>query len=231
MKKLRAEVKDKGLPDSEHRRRESNLRGKYSGLSSKDGRARKQRKFGHQTPKELIAKLKGREQLCGKIAKYENDAVEQLAVSLDDRFEELRNDVALGAVISRSFEQVEKVATALAAGNGGVITEAMLMWSYCFVCESLMDVFSMLKKVIRAKAIKGLAESIGRANGEDANFGAEILIGPVITELMKDGAIDSIGRGYWIRDASKIASCKMNIKFSQVVDGVGMNNQRDGNDR
>ncbi len=308
MKKLRAEVKDKGLPDSEHRRREEQLEreilwpiqqgiedpifsmmcfstpeklasiiceenigtgliGRAIFIKGKDGRAKKQRKYGHQTPKELIAKMKGREKLCGKIAKYENDAVEQLAASLDDRFEELRNDVSLGAVISRSFEQVEKVATALAAGNGGVITEAMLMWSYCFVCESLMDVFSMLKvnesqeelgtmarwneiknrienvlrgksmdervsqstlyqKVIRAKAIKGLAESIGRANGEDANFGAEILIGPVITELMKDGAIDSIGRGYWIRDASKIASCKMNIKFSQVVDGVGMNNQR-----
>lgn len=308
LKKLRNEVKNKGLPDSEHRRREEQLErqilwpiqqgiedpifsmmcfstpeklasiiceenigtgliGRAIFIKGKDGRARKQRKFGHKTPKSLISKLKGTDALCGNIARYESDAVEELSASLDDRFEELRNDVALGAVISRSYEQVEKVATALAAGNAGVITESMLMWSYCFVCESLMDVFSMLKvnesqdelgtmarwneiknrienvlrgksmeervsqstlyqKVIRAKAVKGLAESIGRSNGEDANFGAEILIGPVITELMKEGAIDAVGRGYWIKDASKFSSCKMNIKFSQVVDGVGINNQR-----
>ena len=77
--------------------------------------------------------MKAVEKSSPQVARYENDVVQALAESLDDRFEELVNDVSLGAVIARSFEQVEKVATALSAGNKGVITEEMLMWSFCFV--------------------------------------------------------------------------------------------------
>ena len=98
-----------------------------------------------KTPQSLIDKMKAVEKSSPQVARYENDVVQALAESLDDRFEELVNDVSLGAVIARSFEQVEKVATALSAGNKGVITEEMLMWSFCFVCESLTDVMSMLK--------------------------------------------------------------------------------------
>ena len=305
LKKLKAEVKDKGIVESEYRRREQQLEreilwpiqqgiedpifsmmcfstpeklasivcsenigtgliGRAIFIKGKDGRARKQGKYGHKTPPELIEKLKGIEKSSPVVARYEDTMVEQLAQSLDDRFEELRNDVAIGAVISRSFEQVEKVATALAAGNKGVITEAMLMWSFCFVCESLTDVMSMLKvnesqeelgtmarwneiknrienvlsgrtrddpmpqssmiqRVVKTKSLKGLAESIARANGEEFSFGAKTLVTPVMQALMESRAIDAVGCGYWINDASKFEGTKMSVKFTQIVDGIGMN--------
>ena len=305
LKKLRAEVKDKGIVETEYRRREMQLEreilwpiqngiedpifsmmcfstpeklasiicsenigtgliGRAIFIKGKDGRARKAKKFGHKTPPSLIEKMKQIEKSAPTVARYEDTMVEQLAESLDDRFEELRNDVALGAVISRSFEQVEKVATALSAGNKGVITEAMLMWAFCFVCESLTDVMSMLKvnesqeelgtmarwneiknrienvlsgrtrddsmpqssiiqRVVKTKSLKGLAEAIARSNGEDFNFGAKTLITPVMQALMESRAIDAVGCGYWINDASKFESTKMSIKFSQIVEGIGMN--------
>lgn len=307
LKKLRAEVKDKGIAEGEYRRREAQLEreilwpiqqgiedpifsmmcfstpeklakiicqenigtgliGRGIFIKGKDGRERKaKRKFGHQTPKALIDKLKSIDKSSPLVAKYENEAVEELADSLDDRFEDLRNDVALGAVISRSFEQVEKVATALSAGNKGVITESMLMWSFCFVCESLLDVASTLRaneveegngtmarwneikarienilsgrndredkmpkselyrRVIKTKKLKEIAESIARVNGEDTSYGARTLIDPVIIELLYSKAVDAVGQGYWIRDASKFDDAKMNTKFTQIIDGINMN--------
>jgi hypothetical protein len=231
-------------------------------IKGKDGRARKSRKYGHKTPQSLIDKMRAIEKSSPQVARYENDVVQALADSLDDRFEELRNDVSLGAVISRSFEQVEKVATALSAGNKGIITEAMLMWSFCFVCESLTDVMSMLKvnesqeelgtmarwneiknriesilsgrtkddtmpqsslvqRVVKTKSLKGLAEAIARSNGEDFSYGAKTLVTPVIQALMASRAIDAVGCGYWINDASKFENTKMSVKFTQIVDGIG----------
>ena len=138
--------------------------------------------------------------------------MQALAESLDDRFEELVNDVSLGAVIARSFEQVEKVATALSAGNKGVITEEMLMWSFCFV-----------QRAVKTKSLKALAEAIARSNGEDFSYGAKTLVSPVIQSLMASRAIDAVGCGYWINDASKFEGTKMSVKFTQIVDGIGMN--------
>lgn len=234
-------------------------------IKGKDGRARKADNFGHVTPKQLLAHLRTVDTGLPKVAKYENDTVKELSLMLDDNFEQLRNDVDIGAVVSRSFEQVEKVATALSVGNKGIITEAMLMWSYCFVCESLMDVMSMLKvneseeeqgtiarwneiknriesilsgrgkddkmsqsqliqKVIKPKALKKLAESVGRQNGEEIAFGAETVVVPVLQALITNGAIDSVGKGYWIRDAKKFSSTKISAKFMQIVDGIGLIN-------
>ena len=140
----------------------------------------------------------------------------------------------------------------------------MLMWAFCFVCESLTDVMSMLKvnesqeelgtmarwneiknrienvlsgrtrddsmpqssiiqRVVKTKSLKGLAEAIARTNGEDFNFGAKTLITPVMQALMESRAIDAVGCGYWINDASKFESTKMSSKFSQIVEGIGMN--------
>lgn len=305
IKKLKSEVKEKGIVESEYRRREMQLEreilwpiqqgiedpifsmmcfstpeklasiicaenigtgliGRAIFIKGKDGRAKKSRRYGHKTPKELIEKMKAIEKSSPAVARYEDETVQAMAESLDDRFEELRNDVALGAVISRSFEQVEKVATALSAGNKGVITEQMLMWSFCFVCESLTDVMSMLKvnesqeelgtmarwneiknrvesilsgrtredsmpqssllqRVVKTKSLKGLAESIARANGEEFSYGAKTLVIPVIQALMASRAIDAVGCGYWINDASKFEETKMSVKFTQIVDGVGMN--------
>ncbi len=235
-------------------------------IKGKDGRSRKSNKFDHVTPKNLIANLKSLDSGLPKVAKYENDAVMELSLMLDDNFEQLRNDVDIGAVVSRSFEQVEKVSTALSIGNHGVITEAMLMWSYCFVCESLLDVISMLRvnesedghgtiarwneiknriqnilsgrnmedrmsqsqliqKVIKPKSLNRLAESIGRTNGEEVAYGAELVVTPVLQALITNGAIDSIGRGYWISDAKKFTSTKISAKFMQIVDGVGLINR------
>lgn len=305
LKKLKAEVKDKGIVESEYRRREQQLEreilwpiqqgiedpifsmmcfstpeklssiicsenigtgliGRAIFIKGKDGRARKLRKYGHKTPQSLIDKMKAVEKSSPQVARYENDVVQALAESLDDRFEELVNDVSLGAVIARSFEQVEKVATALSAGNKGVITEEMLMWSFCFVCESLTDVMSMLKvnesqeelgtmarwneiknrienilsgrtkddrmpqsiliqRSVKTKSLKALAEAIARSNGEDFSYGAKTLVTPVIQALMASRAIDAVGCGYWINDASKFEGTKMSVKFTQIVDGIGMN--------
>lgn len=306
IKKLRAEVKEKGIAQSEQERRERQLEreillpiqqgiedpifsmmcfstpeklaniicaenigtgliGRGIFIKGKDGREKKRRAFGHKTPKELIEKMRAIEKSSPMIAKYENDTVEQLAISLDDRFEELRNDVAIGAVVARSFEQVEKVATALSAGNKGIITESMLMWSFCFVCESLVDVATMLRtneseeevgtlarwneiktriesvlsgrdkkedkmakselcrRVVKTKRLKELAESIARVNGEDISFGARTLIDPVLIQLLYSRAIESVGQGYWINDASKFEAAKMDTKFTQIIDGVNMN--------
>lgn len=186
IKKLKAEVRDKGIVESEARRREEQLErkilfpiqqgiedpifsmmcfstpeklasivcsenigtgliGRAIFIKGKDGREKKTRRYGHKTPPALVTKMKAVDKSSPAVARYESEEVSQIAEMLDDRFEDLRNDVSLGAVIARSFEQVEKVATALSVGNGGVITEAMLMWAFCFVCESLNDVMSMLK--------------------------------------------------------------------------------------
>ncbi len=40
---------------------------------------------------------------------------------------------------------------------------------------------------------------------------------------MASRAIDAVGCGYWINDASKFEGTKMSVKFTQIVDGIGMN--------
>lgn len=238
-------------------------------VKGKDGRARKSKNFSHATSKEFIEKMRAVSKISPMKARYEDTMVEQLAEQLDDNFEQLRNDVAIGAVVSRSFEQVEKVATALSLGNRGVITEAMLLWAYCFVCESLCDVVSTLNvneseeelgtvarwneiknriqstlsgltekdsmaqsrivdKVVRTKSLKGLAESVARANGEEFGYGAKKLITPVILELLKSGAIEATGCSYWISDVKKFKKTNITVSFAQIVDSVGMINNARG---
>ncbi len=166
-------------------------------IKGKDGRARKLRKYGHKTPQSLIDKMKAVEKSSPQVARYENDVVQALAESLDDRFEELVNDVSLGAVIARSFEQVEKVATALSAGNKGVITEEMLMWSFCFVCESLTDVMSMLKvnesreelgTMARWNEIKNRIENILSGRTKDDRMPQSILIQRSVKTKISQGS-------------------------------------------
>lgn len=238
-------------------------------IKGKDGRARKSKNFDHKTPKELIEKMRDVGKLTACKASYEDTMVQQLAEQLDDNFEQLRNDVAIGAVVSRSFEQVEKVATALSLGNKGIITEAMLLWAYCFVVESLCDVVSTLNvneseeetgtvarwneiknriqsvlsgltekdsmpqsrivdKVVRTKSLKGLAEKVARANGEEFSYGAKKLITPVILELLKSGAIEAVGCSYWISDVRKFKKTNITVSFSQIVDSIGMMDYRSG---
>lgn len=203
-------------------------------IKGKDGRARKENNFGHITPKDLIEKLKLIDKSIVKVAKYENDAVNQLALSLDDNFEQLRNDPALGAVVSRSFEQVEKVATALSLGNKGVITEQMLMWSYCFVCESLIDVMSMLKvneskeelgSIARWNEIKNRIESIlsGRTN-EDRLSQSQLIQKVIKTSSLKRLA-ESIGRqnGEEITAGAgiMIEPVLQSLMASKAIDSIG----------
>lgn len=124
---------------------ESGLIGRAIFVKSPEGRERKRRFASTPTPEALINQVKEVAKGQPKVAKYDSEETAALALMLDERFEDLRNDENVGAVIARSWEQVEKVATALSLGNNGIINEAMIMWSYCFVVESLLDVVSMLK--------------------------------------------------------------------------------------
>lgn len=123
---------------------ESGLIGRGIFIKSPEGRQRKVKRSYEGTPKSLLDELAQVGKGQPKVAVYDCEATQELANMLDDRFEDLRNDEAVGAVIARSWEQVEKVATALSLGNKGIINEATLMWAYCFVVESLLDVVSLL---------------------------------------------------------------------------------------
>lgn len=124
---------------------ESGLIGRGIFIKSPEGKQRKVRRTYEGTPQKLLDEMIQVSKGQPKVASYDCEATEALANMLDDRFEDLRNDPDVGAVIARSWEQVEKVATALSLGDKGVINEAMLMWAYCFVVESLLDVVSLLK--------------------------------------------------------------------------------------
>jgi hypothetical protein len=71
-----------------------------------------------------------------------------------------------------------------------------------------------------------MSQLLANNAGEEFIYGSNMLITPVIIELMKARAIDSVGCSYWIIDAKKFEQTKINTKFINIVDGIVMSRIR-----
>jgi len=86
-----------------------------------------------------VAKLKSRGGIT--VTWHGQDAVD-LAKKIHYAFEKIRNDGSIGAVATRGFELVEKVASIIALGDGGAIKVEHLSWAFQFILESITDTWA-----------------------------------------------------------------------------------------
>ncbi|WRQ11969.1 hypothetical protein vBSlqSZDD2_58 [Serratia phage vB_SlqS_ZDD2] len=100
----------------------------------------------------IVNRLQGVVAMTTKIAKWKDDETAQLAMEIEDRIDDARNDPILGAIAARSWEQVEKLATVLSIPDGGVISKEMLLWSFFFACDSMRNLSKMLNVNLAAAA-------------------------------------------------------------------------------
>jgi len=89
-----------------------------------------------------LAKLKSR---GGIMVKWHNQEAIDLAKKVHYAFEQIRNDGSIGAVATRGFELVEKVASIIALGDGGNIKVEHMSWAFQFIIESITDTWASYK--------------------------------------------------------------------------------------
>lgn len=219
----------------------------------------------HQNPShDIIGRLALIKNSPFSEIKYADQQAIELVRLLGSKFEDHRNDPGISQVVSRAYERMQKVATALAIGNKGIIDQSILMWSYLFICDSIQCVEStleanergserggvarweeikgrimqaltgktretgmqqsqLIQRICKAKAISEITSAISATARIKKSDAESMITEPVIMSLMRCGAIDSVGRKYWVSDAKKFDESIPDQKFIYTIESALQN--------